>query len=104
MAASHTMGAEVRSFSRRLLGALRLDAWVYREVEADQGALAQAAVVVLHGGLARGIGAVGEEGLVGLVGGPLIGLLRRHHRSAFVLRQRVRLRFQFLRRGCGQYL
>ncbi len=75
MAASHTMAAELRSFSRRLLGALRLDVRVYREVEADQGALAQAALMVLLGGLARGIGAVGEEGLVGLVGAPLIGLL-----------------------------
>ena len=75
MAASHTVGAEVRSFSRRLLAALRFDARVYREAAADRGALAQAAVVVVLGGLARGIGAVGEEGVVGLVGSPLIGLL-----------------------------
>jgi hypothetical protein len=45
-----------RSFWDRVYGALTLDATVFREVEHDEDALAQAAVVVLLASVARGLG------------------------------------------------
>jgi hypothetical protein len=64
-----------RSFPARLLGALKLDASVYEEVEHDPSALAQAALVVGLAGLARGIGALAQEGLGGVVAGLAGGFL-----------------------------
>ncbi len=58
-----------RSFSSRLIGALKLDASVYEEVEHDPGALPQAIAVVALAALAGGIGAVGAVGWGGLVTG-----------------------------------
>ncbi len=43
-------------FCRRILGALRLDAQTYEEVEADSSATLQALVVVLLASIATGIG------------------------------------------------
>ena len=62
-------------FARRFVGAMKLDARVFSEVEDDRAALLQASAVVLVGGLARGVGAVGEEGLVGIVGSTLAGVV-----------------------------
>lgn len=56
-----------RSFLARFLGALRLDATVFEEVEHDTGALPQAAAVVAIAGLARGIQVLPEQGWVGAV-------------------------------------
>ena len=64
-----------RPFALRFLGALRLDARVFSEVEADPAALLQATGLVVLGGLARGVGALGEEGLPGIVVGTLAGIL-----------------------------
>jgi len=47
------------SFARRVIGAMRLDGTTYEEVEADPGALWQAAAVVGGFGLAAGIGLSG---------------------------------------------
>jgi hypothetical protein len=44
------------SFSRRVLGALRLDASVYEDVERDNQALGQALAVVVLSSLATGVG------------------------------------------------
>jgi hypothetical protein len=62
-----------RSFARRLLGALRLEASTYEEVEHDADALWQAAVVVALGGVAEGVLLVQSGGwgapVVSLIGG-----------------------------------
>ncbi len=62
-----------RPFLERLLGALRLDASVYDEVEHDPDALPQAAGVVALAAVSAGLGAGG--GLVGGVIGALVGWL-----------------------------
>ena len=62
------------SFLERLLGALRLDADTFEEVEHDPGSLGQAAGVVALAGLAAAIGAAGEGvGAFGAVIGSLLG-------------------------------
>ena len=63
-----------RPFALRFVGALRLDARVFSEVEADPSALAQATVLVVLGGIARGVGAIAEEGLPGILNGTLFGV------------------------------
>ncbi len=52
-----------RSFAARLVGALRLDASVFEEVEHDAGALHQAAAVVLLGGIGRAAETFPDQGL-----------------------------------------
>ena len=42
--------------------------------EADRAALGQAALLVILASVARGVGAFEAEGLIGLVGSPLVGL------------------------------
>jgi len=55
----------------RMIRAAKLDAKLYEEVEADQGALGQAMVVVVLSSAAAGIGSFGQSGL----GGMLIGMI-----------------------------
>jgi hypothetical protein len=50
------------SFARRLMGAAMLDVGTYEEIEADEGATAQALVVVVLSSVAAGIGALGLGG------------------------------------------
>lgn len=57
-----------RSLTDRMLGAARLDAATYEEVEADRGATGQAAMVVAIVAVATAIGNIGE-GSTGIVGG-----------------------------------
>lgn len=64
-----------RSFGARLLGALKLDAAVYDEVEHDPDALPQAGIVVVLASLAEGLGAIAVVGVLGLLGGVLGGLI-----------------------------
>ena len=68
---SASRGLEVaagsRSFLARFLGALRLDASVFEEVEHDAGALPQSAGVVAIAGLARGIQVLPEQGWIDAV-------------------------------------
>lgn len=64
-----------RPLWQRALGALRLDANVFDEVEGDPSALPQAAVVVVLAGLARGTAALaGDEapGLLPSVAGAIV--------------------------------
>jgi hypothetical protein len=69
--------AAPRSFLERLIGALRLDASVYDEVEHDEAALPQAAGVVALAAVCAGIGSAagGSAGLVVGVIGAVIGWL-----------------------------
>lgn len=63
-----------RGFVERVVGALRLDAATFDEIEHDRGALGQAAGVVALGGIAAAIGAAGEGvGAIGAVLGALLG-------------------------------
>jgi hypothetical protein len=65
------------SFVERAIGAARLDAATYEEVEADSGALGQAMGVVVAASVAGGVGsamASGQEG-IGIVGGILFSLV-----------------------------
>jgi len=59
----------------RMIRAARLDASLYEEVEADQDALGQAAVVVLLSSVAGGIGSLVHGGLSGLVLGVVASLI-----------------------------
>jgi hypothetical protein len=59
--------ARGRGFPARFLGALRLDASVFEEVEHDARALPQSAAVVAIAGLARGIQVLPEQGWAGAV-------------------------------------
>jgi len=61
--------SETRSFGDRLLGAMRLDASVFEEVEHDVDALGQAAGVVALGGLANGLGAIPAAGVGAIFSG-----------------------------------
>jgi hypothetical protein len=58
----------------RMVGAARLDAATYEEIEADAGAMGQAALVVVVSSLAAGVGAVRESGPAGLVVGTVVAL------------------------------
>jgi hypothetical protein len=58
--------APATPFVRRLWRAARLDACLYEEVEADRGALPQAAAVVLLASLAAGIGSFPNSGWTGI--------------------------------------
>lgn len=66
-------------FTQRMLGAARLEARIYEEVEHDRGALPQALAVVLLSAVAAGIAASASSGaggfvmaIIGSVGGWLI--------------------------------
>ena len=63
------------SFVDRVVGAARLDARVYEDVEADTGAMGQAMAVVAAAALAAGIGSLrgGATGAVVAVVGGLVG-------------------------------
>lgn len=58
-------GGAVRGFGERLLGALKLDASVYEEVEHDTSAFGQAALVVALAALAQAVATFGETGTSG---------------------------------------
>jgi hypothetical protein len=61
------------NFTERMIGAAKLDAATYEEVEADQNAMGQAIGVVLIAALASGIGSL-AGGISGLLTG-LVGAL-----------------------------
>jgi hypothetical protein len=67
-------GRTARSFGERLVGALKLEADVYEEIEHDPSALGQAAGVVALGALAQGLAFV-HVGFGGVVGGIVAGLI-----------------------------
>ena len=59
-------GTGGRRFAARFMGAVRLDATVFEEVEHDAGAPGQAAAVVAIAGLARAIQVLTEQGWTAL--------------------------------------
>ncbi len=63
------------SIQDRMLRAVKLDAQLYDEVEADKGAMGQATTVVLLSALAAGIGNLSNGGVLGIVIGALGALL-----------------------------
>jgi hypothetical protein len=80
-----------RSFAARFAGAFRFDGGVYREVEHDPKALAQAALVVAIGGLARGVGVWPAEGWAGLLGSTLAAFVLWAAATAVVMAIGVRI-------------
>lgn len=62
------------TFTQRVIGAAKLDAAIYEEVEADSHATGQAMAVVCLSAIAAGIGAIGQGGVRGAVAG-LFGAL-----------------------------
>jgi len=63
------------SFGDRIVRAMRLDANLYEEVEADQSAMGQAMGVVVLASLAAGVGAIGSQGVGGLISGTVTALV-----------------------------
>lgn len=55
------------SFKDRIIKSALLDANIYEEIEADKEAMGQAAIVVILSSVAAGIGAIGTNGIAGLV-------------------------------------
>ncbi len=68
-------GAAATPFVGRMIGAARLKADVYEEIEHDRGATGQAAIVVLGTSLAAGIGGIAEGGVFGLIGLTVAGVV-----------------------------
>ncbi len=62
------------NFQDRMIRATKLDAELYEEVEADQGAMAQAMTVVILSALAAGIGSA-NVGLLGMVSSMIAALI-----------------------------
>ena len=62
------------TFIQRIIGAAKLSARTYEEVEADTTALGQAMGVVVLSSVATGIGASGQEGVPGLFIGVVTAL------------------------------
>jgi hypothetical protein len=68
MTSGGIIGGGTRSFSERLIGALKLDASVYEEVEHDTSAFGQAATVVALAAIAQGLGTIHDSGAGGGLG------------------------------------
>jgi len=62
-------------FFNRIYRAAKLDANLYEEVEADKGALGQAAGVVVLSSIAAGLGAATTTGFKGILMGTLVALI-----------------------------
>ncbi len=63
------------SFTERLIGAARLDARIYEEIEADKRSIGQAVMAVILSSLASGLGIIAAAGIGGLVAGAVIALI-----------------------------
>ena len=62
------------SFRDRIIRAVKLDAQLYEEVEADTGAMGQAMGVVVLSSMAAGVGSVAIGGLGGILGEAIAAL------------------------------
>ena len=67
-------GAAATSFVGRIMGAVRLNRDVYEEIEHDQGATSQAAIIVVGTSLAAGVGGISTGGPLGLIAFAIAGL------------------------------
>ncbi len=63
------------SYINRIVGAARLDAHTYEEVEADTRAMSQAMGVVVLSSVAAGVGTIAKGGMAGILLGVLTALL-----------------------------
>lgn len=63
------------TFTERMIGAARLEASIYEEVEHDSSAMGQAAGVVVLSSVAAGIGTMTQAGWSGLLIGTIVALL-----------------------------
>ena len=66
------------TFTNRMIGAAKLDARIYEEVEADKSAFGQAMLVVVLSSAAAGIGTIEKTGM----GGILLGAVSYTHLRA----------------------
>jgi hypothetical protein len=64
-----------RGLGSRWIGAARLRGSAFAEVQSDARGLRQALLVVLAGGIGRGLGVAPEEGWLGMIGSPAVGLV-----------------------------
>jgi len=62
------------SFQNRIIRAAKLDAHLYEEVEADQGAMGQAMGVVVLSSVAAGMASIGKVGVGGIIIGTIAAL------------------------------
>jgi hypothetical protein len=60
-------GETMATFIERAVGAAKLDAATYEEVEHDPGAMGQAATLIVLASLAAGLGAIRELGVLGVL-------------------------------------
>jgi len=65
----------MENLKERIIRALKLDAGLYEEVEADKTAMSQAMIVVLLSGVAAGIGTISVSGFGGLFSGAIIAVI-----------------------------
>ena len=63
------------TFADRIIRAVKLDAQLYEEVEADTGAMGQAMGVVVLSSMAAGVGSVAIGGLGGILVGTIAALI-----------------------------
>ncbi|HXE75734.1 MAG TPA: YIP1 family protein [Candidatus Xenobia bacterium] len=63
------------SFVERMIGAAKLDANIYEEVEADSAATGQAMMVVVLTAIMSGVAQLRESGVAGMIGGAIGALL-----------------------------
>ncbi len=63
------------TLTERMIGAARLDAQTYEEVEHDETATSQAMLVVVLASLASGVAVFGQAGLLGLLLGTVMSLV-----------------------------
>ena len=63
------------TFTKRMIGAAKLDILTYEEVESDKTAFPQAMGVVVLSSIASGVGLAGREGALGLVAGVIMALV-----------------------------
>jgi len=59
---------------RRVAAVLRVDATGFREIAHARDALIPGLLLVVAGGLARGVFAAGQEGAAGMIGSPAVGI------------------------------
>jgi hypothetical protein len=62
-------------FTNRIVRAAKLDVTLYEEVEADQGAMGQAMLVVILSSIAGGLGTIHRGGFGGIIMGTLFALV-----------------------------
>lgn len=67
--------ATMNSYKNRIMRAIKLDAHLYEEVEADKGAMMQAMLTVVLSSIAAGIGSITIAGTAGILTGTILALI-----------------------------